>query len=103
MTIHEGEFKQGLALMEQSVATYPTALAYHNLALYWNSEGDAAKPDYYAHKALDVEPHDAYNLVFAAGFMAADGRGEEPLKIARENEAMLPASCNLAAIYAQLG
>ncbi len=103
MTIHEGEFKQGLALMEQSVATYPTALAYHNLALYWNSQGDAAKPDYYAHKALDVEPNDAYNLVFAAGFMAANGRGEEPLKIARENEAMLPASYNLAAIYAQLG
>jgi len=27
MTIHEGEFKKGLASMEQSVATFPTALA----------------------------------------------------------------------------
>jgi len=103
MTIHEGEFKKGLALMEQSVAAFPTALAYRNLAVYWNSEGDAAKTDYYVHKALDMEPNDAYNLVFAAGFMAANGHGEEALKIARENEAMLPASYNLAAIYAQLG
>jgi hypothetical protein len=35
--------------------------------------------------------------------MAANGHGQEALKIARENEAMLPASYNLAAIYAQLG
>ncbi|HXM36885.1 MAG TPA: tetratricopeptide repeat protein, partial [Pyrinomonadaceae bacterium] len=28
MTIHEGEFKKGLALMEQSVAEFPLALAY---------------------------------------------------------------------------
>ena len=103
MTIHEGEFKKGLALMEESVATFPTALAYRNLAVYWNSEGNAAKTDYYVHKALELEPHDAYNLVFAAGFMAANGHGEEALKIARENEMMLPASYNLAAIYAQLG
>ena len=103
MTIHEGEFKQGLALMEQSVATFPTALAYRNLAVYWNSEGDAVKTDYYVHQALELEPHDAYNLVFAAGFMAANGRRDDALKIARENEAMLPASYNLAAIYAQLG
>jgi len=103
MTIHEGEFKKGLALMEQSVAVFPTALAYRNLAVYWNSEGDAAKTDYYVHKAMELEPHDAYNLVFAAGFMAANGHGDEALKIARENERMLPASYNLAAIYAQLG
>ena len=103
MTIHEGDFKKGLALMEQSVAAFPTALAYRNLAVYWNSEGDAAKTDYYVRKALDLEPKDAYNLVFAAGFMVANGHGEEALKIARENEGMLPASYNLAAIYAQLG
>jgi len=103
MTIHEGEFKKGLALMEESVAVFPTALAYRNLAVYWNSEGDRAKTDYYVQKALELEPHDAYNLVFAAGFMAANGRAEEALKIARENEELLPASYNLAAIYAQLG
>src|SRR5215472_5017620 len=103
MTIHEGEFKKGLVLMEESVATFPTALAYRNLAVYWNSEGDAMKTDYYVHKALDLEPDDAYNLVFAAGFMAANGHGEEALAIARKNEGLLPAPYNLAAIYAQLG
>jgi tetratricopeptide (TPR) repeat protein len=103
MTIHEGEFKKGLALMEKSVETFPIALAYRNLAVYWNSEGDAGKTDYYTHKALALEPHDSYNLIFAAAFMASNGHGQEALKIARENEAMLPASYNLAAMYAQLG
>jgi tetratricopeptide (TPR) repeat protein len=103
MTIHEGQFKKGLGLMEQSVEVFPIALAYRNLAVYWNSEGDEAKTNYYVQKALGLEPQDAYNLVFVAGFMAAHGHGDEALKIARENEAMLPASYNLAAIYAQLG
>jgi tetratricopeptide (TPR) repeat protein len=103
MTIHEGEFKKGLALMEASVETYPLALGYRNLVVYWNSEGDLAKTEYYIKKALAVDPKDSYNLVFAAAFMAASGRGAEALKIARENEALLPASYNLAAIYAQAG
>jgi tetratricopeptide (TPR) repeat protein len=103
MTIHEGEFKKGLALMEESVATYPLALAYRNLAVYWNSEGDAAKTASYIQQALAVEPNDSYNLVFAAVFMAASGHGDEALKIARKNVALLPASYNLAAIYAQNG
>jgi tetratricopeptide (TPR) repeat protein len=103
ITIHEGQFKDGLALMERSVEVFPIALAYRNLAVYWNSEGNAAKTDYYVGKALDLDPNDAYNLVFAAGFMAANGHGDEALKIAREHEDMLPASYNLAAIYAQLG
>ena len=103
MTIHEGEFKKGLALMENSVQTFPLALAYRNLAVYWNSEGDAAKTDFYVHKALALDPSDPFNLTFAAAFMAGNGQGEEALKIARENEALLPASYNLAAIYAQTG
>jgi hypothetical protein len=36
-------------------------------------------------------------------FMAANGRKEEALRIARENVNLLPASYNLAAIYAQNG
>jgi tetratricopeptide (TPR) repeat protein len=103
MTIHEGDFKKGLSLMEASVREFPLALAYRNLAVYWNSEGDAARTDYYVHQALALEPNDSYNLVFAAAFMAGNGQGEEALKIARENEALLPASYNLAAIYAQAG
>ncbi len=54
MTIHEGDFKKGLGLMEASAATYPLALAYRNLAVYWNSEGDAAKTNLYVHKALSA-------------------------------------------------
>jgi tetratricopeptide (TPR) repeat protein len=103
ITIHEGEFKKGLALMEQSVAEYPLALAYRNLAVYWNSEGDLVKGNEYTHKALALEPKDPYNLVFAAVFMAASGHGDEALKIARANQKLLPASYNLAAVYAQTG
>ncbi len=103
MTIHDGEFKKGLSLMEQSVAEYPLALAYRNLAVYWNSEGDLEQGNAYTQKALALEPKDPYNLVFAAVFMAASGRGDEALKIARENRSLLPASYNLAAIYAQTG
>jgi len=103
MTIHDGDFQKGLSLMELAVATYPLALAYRNLAVYWNSEGDAAKTAKYVEAALEVAPKDPYNLVFAAVFQAESGHEEEALKIARENEGLLPASYNLAAIYAQAG
>jgi len=103
MTIHDGEFKKGLSLMEQSVAAYPLALAYRNLAVYWNSEGDLDQGNAYTQKALALDPKDSYNLVFAAVFMAASGHGDEALKIARANRSLMPASYNLAAIYAQTG
>src|SRR5258708_6849420 len=66
MTIHEGQFKKGLGLMEQAVAEYPLALAYRNLAVYWNSEGDNAKADQLAQQALALDPNDPYNVVFAS-------------------------------------
>ena len=103
MTIHDGEFKKGLVLMEQAIADYPLALAYRNLAVYWNSEGNPAKGNEYTEKALALDPKDPYNLVFAAVFMAANGRKAEALKIARENINLMPASYNLAAIFAQNG
>jgi tetratricopeptide (TPR) repeat protein len=103
MTIHDGEFKKGLSLMEQSVAEFPLALAYRNLAVYWNSEGDLEQGNAYTQKAMALDPKDPYNLVFAAVFMAASGKGDEALKIARANRNLLPASYNLAAIYAQTG
>jgi tetratricopeptide (TPR) repeat protein len=103
MTIHEGEFKKGLALMEASVQTFPLALAYRNLAVYWNSEGDQTKAHEYTEQALALDPKDPYNLVFAAVFMVNTGHGDEALKIARANESLLPASYNLAAVYAQMG
>jgi tetratricopeptide (TPR) repeat protein len=103
MTIHEGDFKKGLGLMEASIKEYPLALAYRNLAVYWNSEGDRVKADQYTRQALALDPHDPFNLIFAAAFMAGNGHGDEALKIAKENEQLLCASYNLAAIYAQLG
>lgn len=103
MTIHDGEFKKGLRLMEESVAEFPLALALRNLAVYWNSEHDLAKGDEYTKKALALEPKDPYNIVFAAVFMSSSGRGDEALKIARENINLLPASYNLAGIFAQNG
>ncbi len=103
MTIHDGEFKAGLALMERSVEAYPLALTYRNLAVYWNSEGDPKKGNEYTQQALALDPDDPYNVVFAAVFMVAFGNRDEALKIARENEALLPASYNLAAVYAQTG
>ncbi|HMH43747.1 MAG TPA: hypothetical protein VK557_09710 [Pyrinomonadaceae bacterium] len=103
MTIHDGEFKKGLSLMEQAIAEYPLALAYRNLAVYWNSEGQPAKGNEYTEKALALDPKDPYNLVFAAVFMAANGKKEEALKIAQANMNLMPASYNLAAIFAQNG
>ena len=103
ITIHEGEFKKGLHLMEDSVAVYPLALAYRNLAVYWNSEGDLTQGNYYTEKALAMAPTDPYNLVFAAVFMAANGKKDEALKVAMANMNLLPASYNLAAIFAQNG
>jgi hypothetical protein len=41
--------------MEQSVKASPIALAYRNLAVYWNSEGDAKQADAYTKKALDLD------------------------------------------------
>lgn len=103
ITIHEGEFLKGMHLMEDSVDVYPLALAYRNLAVYWNSEGDLVKGTAYTEKAMAMDPNDPYNLVFAAVFMAANGKKEEALKIAMANMNLLPASYNLAAIYAQNG
>ena len=103
MTIHDGEFKKGLALMEQSIQEFPLALTYRNLAVYWNSEGDPAKGNEYTERALALDPKDPYNLVFAAVFMAQGGRTKEALEIARRNINLLPASYNLAAIFAQAG
>ena len=89
--------------MERAVTEFPLALAYRNLAVYWNSEDNPARASEYTQQALALDPRDPYNLVFAAVFMAANGRKDEALKIARDNVNLMPASYNLAAIYAQNG
>jgi tetratricopeptide (TPR) repeat protein len=103
MTIHAGGFARGLALIEQSIATYPLPLAYRNLAVYWNSEGQVEKARGYAEQALALDPDDPYTQIFVAAFIAEDGRREEALRIAHANEDLLAASYNLAAIHCLLG
>ena len=103
MTIHEGAFVKGLHLMEDSVKEFPMALAYRNIAVFWNSECDPVKTAHYVDLALRMDPDDAYNRTFAAVFYAANGRRDEALEIARANEGQMAASYNLAAIYAQAG
>jgi tetratricopeptide (TPR) repeat protein len=103
MTIHEGAFAKGLELFEESVKEFPLALTYRNLAVYWNSEHDPVKTAKYVELALALDPVDPYNRVFSAVFMAQAGRTAEAVKIARENEGLLPASYNLAAIHALAG
>ncbi|MDX1999947.1 MAG: tetratricopeptide repeat protein [Thermoanaerobaculia bacterium] len=103
MTIHAGDFQKGLGLMEQSVATFPLPLAYRNLAVYWNSEKEPLKAHGYVLAALALDPEDLYNRIFAATYLAELGRQDEARRIAEENEHLLPASYNLAAIWAQLG
>jgi tetratricopeptide (TPR) repeat protein len=103
MTIHGGEFKKGLGMIEESIRVYPLAMAYRNLAVYWNSEGDPKKAEEYTRMALKADPHDRYNLIFSAVFLAQAGHTDEALQIARANEDVLPASYNLAAIYALSG
>jgi len=103
ITIHMGNSAKGLELFEQSIATYPISLTYRNLAVYWNSERQHAKADGYVQKALALDPNDSYNLIFAATYLADGGRRDEALKIAQDNEHVLSASYNLAAIYSLLG
>lgn len=103
MTIHDGQYAKGLELFERSVATYPLALAYRNLAVYWSSEGKAEKARGYVEKAMALEPKDEYNQIFAATFLVQLGRPAEAARIASEHESLLAASYNLAAIWAQLG
>ncbi len=80
MTIHEGDFKKGLSLMEASTREFPLALAYRNLAVYWNSEGDKAKASEYTQQALALDPHEPFNLIFAAAFMAGNGHARRSVE-----------------------
>jgi tetratricopeptide (TPR) repeat protein len=103
MTIHEGDFAKGLGMFEQSVATYPLALTYRNLAVYWSSEGKADRAYGYVQQAMALDPQDEYNQIFAATFLVKLGKPEEAAQVASAHESVLAASYNLAAIWAQLG
>ncbi len=102
MTIHAGKYEAGLAMFQQSIEAYPLALTYRNMAVYWN-EWDHAKAEGFMRKALELDPKDPYNLIFAATYLADAGKKAEAMKIAKANEYLLSASYNLAAVYALLG
>ncbi len=103
MTIHGGEYQKGLDLFARSLAEYPLALTYRNLAVYWSSEGKADKAYGYVQQAMALDPDDEYNQIFAATFLVELGKPEEAAAVARAHEKLLAASYNLAAIWAQLG
>jgi tetratricopeptide (TPR) repeat protein len=103
MTIHDGDFARGLAMFDQSIAAYPLALTYRNLAVYWSSEGDGGKAYGYVQQAMALDPDDEYNQIFAATYLVKLGRPDEAAKIASAHEANLAASYNLAAIWSLLG
>lgn len=103
MTIHAGRFKTGLQLFEESLAAWPLAITNRNLAVYWFSEKQHEKAAGYMRQALALAPDDAYNQVFAAVYLAAAGKKDEALAVARANEHLMDASYNLAAIWAQAG
>jgi tetratricopeptide (TPR) repeat protein len=103
MTIHSGEFQRGVVMFEQSIAEYPLAMAYRNLAVYWNSEHDFAKAYGYVQKAMALDPDEPFNIIFAATYLIELGRTEEAVAIATRHDDMMAASYNLAAIYAQAG
>jgi tetratricopeptide (TPR) repeat protein len=103
MTIHDGRFAEGLALFQKSLDAFPLPLTYRNLAVYWNSEKDHQKAHDYVKQALALDPDDQYNQIFAATYFVELGRPDEARAIALRNEALLPASYNLAVIHAQLG
>ena len=69
ITIHNGDFKKGLSLLEQSVEVYPLALAYRNLAVYWNSEGDLDK----AFTQIDEDLRSQYVLAYTPTNGVKDG------------------------------
>ena len=103
MTIHEGRFAEGLDLFHRSLEAFPLPLTYRNLAVYWNSERDHVKAHDYVKKAIELDPDDDYNQIFAATYFVELGRPDEARAVAVRHEAMLSASYNLAVIYAQLG
>jgi tetratricopeptide (TPR) repeat protein len=103
MTIHSGNYAAGLAKFEESLAVFPLAITYRNLAVYWFSEKNTEKATGYMSQAIALEPSDRYNQIFSAVYLAVAGKTDEALAIAKANEGVLEASYNLAAIYAQVG
>ena len=79
MTLHSGDFDRGVRMFEESIAEYPLALTYRNLAVFWNSEDHREKAYGYVQKALALEPNEAYNQIFAATYLVELGQEDEAI------------------------
>lgn len=103
MAIWRGDFARGLDMLEESVELYPTPLAYRNLAVFWFSEDAYHKARDYMEKALALAPEAAYNQVFAATFLAYEGKRKETLAILESVPFDPSMYYNFSVIYAELG
>lgn len=103
MTIWRGDDKAGLALMEQSIARYPTPLCYRNLAIYWTSDKTSRKAFEYATKAFELAPNDGYNQVFYSIYLLLDGHKDEAAALFAKAEFDPSMSYNCACYHAVRG
>ncbi len=103
MTIHDGEFKKGVTIMEQSIEVLPTQLAYRNLAVYWNSENEREKARGYARKAFELDPSDPYTRIFEAVYRTIEGDRDGALALIDSTSFEASMSYNLACIHSTLG
>ena len=103
MTIWRGDNEAGLKLFARSIERSPTALCYRNLAVYWNTEGDAAKAFEYAGKAYELEPRDSYNQVFYSVYLLLNGRAEQAQRLMASAEFDPSMSYNYACYHAVRG
>ncbi len=103
MTIWRGDNEAGLKLLAGSIERSPTALCYRNLAVYWNTEGDAGKAFAYATKAYELEPRDSYNQVFYSVYLLLNGRAEEAQRLMAAAEFDPSMSYNYACYHAVRG
>ncbi len=103
MTIWSGDNQAGLDLFRRSLECLPTALCYRNLAVYWNTEGDAKKAYDYAQKAYELNRHDAYNQVFFSVYLLLNGQQNKARQLMDSTEFDPSMSYNLACYHAVKG
>ena len=103
MTIWGGDSKKGLKLFAKSIARRPTALCYRNLAVYWNTEGEAGKAFDYATKAYDLDRSDSYNQVFFSVYLHMNGQPERAKALMAKAEFDPSMAYNYACYFAIQG
>jgi tetratricopeptide (TPR) repeat protein len=103
MTIWGGDNEAGLKYFARSIARHPTPLCYRNLAVYWNTEGEAKKAYAYARKAFELDPDDSYNQVFYSVYLLGNGEAQRAAELIRAAEFHPSMSYNYACYHALRG